>query len=177
MIVLLNGAFGIGKTTVARLVAQMLPGTRVFNPELLGVAIQRSARLVGRSVEDFQDMPLWRRLTVLGIQAAAKLGENVIVPMAFSNLAYLTEVRRCLSHFDPNVVHICLVAPVEIVHDRLRLRGEIAGDPRSAWQYRRSAECCLAHRDSSFAEHLPSGHLTAHEVAALVASRVNALRR
>lgn len=172
MVVLLNGAFGIGKTTVAHIAARMFPGTRVFDPELAGIALQRALRLAGRDVEDFQDIVLWRRLTTVGIRATAKISRHVIVPMAFSNLAYLREVRSGVAEFETNFIHLCLVAPLEVVYERLRQRGDLPGDPRSAWQYRRSAECCLAHDDSAFGEHISTADLTAREVALQVVERM-----
>jgi MoxR-like ATPase len=56
VIILLNGAFGIGKTTVARLLAPRLKRAVRFNPEIIGSALQRTARLFGRKVYDFQDL-------------------------------------------------------------------------------------------------------------------------
>lgn len=150
MILLLNGAFGIGKSTVARRVADALPRSVVFDPELIGLALQRCARLVGARIADFQDLVLWRRLTVLGIRAARVIWPNVIVPMAFSNVAYLREIRARLGRIDPRVFHLCLVAPVDVVHARLRSRG---ADPvTQAWEYERAAECCAVHGSAEFAE-------------------------
>src|SRR5688572_14382278 len=140
MIVLVNGAFGIGKTSVARSLAARLHRAVVFDPELIGIALQRLLRLVGRDVDDFQDLRLWRRLTIIGLRFARMLWPNVIVPMAFSNGAYLDEIRAGLHRFEPNVVHYCLVAPLEVVHQRLRGRGvDLATDD---WLRRRTSECC-----------------------------------
>ena len=36
MIILINGPFGIGKTTTARLLVRRLPGAVVYNPEHTG---------------------------------------------------------------------------------------------------------------------------------------------
>lgn len=149
MIILLNGAFGTGKTTVARLLVARLPRAVAFDPERIGVILHRLARLLGRQVDDFQDLPSWRRLTIAGLRATRTFWPNIVVPMAFSNLAYLQEIRAGLSRFEPRVVHFCLIAPVEVVHARLRSRGESL--TRSAWQYRRASECCLAHRSEDFA--------------------------
>jgi hypothetical protein len=172
VIILLNGAFGIGKTTVARLLSKRMPDTALFDPELAGIVLQRAGRIVGRPVGDFQDMALWRRLTVLGVCAAANVRENVIVPMAFSNLSYLDEIRTGLSRFEPVVFHFCLVAPIEVVRERLRLRGAEPADPKSVWQYRRADECCVVHQAETFAEHVSTIGLTAPQVADEILARV-----
>src|SRR5687768_517725 len=111
MILLLNGAFGIGKTSVARALAARLPRTVLFDPEIIGIALQRLARLAGRKIDDFQDLLLWRRLTVAGLRVTRLLWPNVVVPMAFSNAAYLQEIRAGLDRFETRVFHVCLVAP------------------------------------------------------------------
>src|SRR5688572_5396402 len=152
VILLLNGAFGIGKTTVARLLVPRLPRAVLFDPEIIGIALQRMARLTGRSVGDFQDLPAWRRLTVAGLRAARMLYPNIVVPMAFSNVAYLEEIRRGAGRFEPDVFHFCLVAPVDVVHERQRARRTNSRD--AAWQHRRAAECCLAHQGEEFATHV-----------------------
>lgn len=135
-IILLNGAFGIGKTTVARLLVARLQRAVLFDPEWIGIPLQRMTR-----VDDFQDLRAWRRATIAGLRVVRAFRQHVIVPMAFSNAGYLHEIREGVSRFEPRVLEFCLVAPVEVVHERLRRRGD-AG----AWEYRRSRECCLAHQ-------------------------------
>lgn len=138
MIVFLNGAFGIGKTTVARALVKRLPRAVLFDPEPVGVLLQRIRR-----VDDFQDLALWRRLTILGIRIARVFAKTVVVPMAFSNPAYLQEIRNALPG---DVRHFCLVAPVDTVLARLRQRGD-AGE----WEERRARECCAVHGQPEFA--------------------------
>jgi hypothetical protein len=165
LVILLNGAFGIGKTTVARLLAKRIPNTALFDPELAGIALQRARKLFRRPVGDFQDISLWRRSVVFGVRASLRFHATVIVPMAFSNLAYLGEIQAGIKDFEPSLFHFCLVAPVEVVRARLKLRGAEVTDPSSTWQYRRASECCIAHQDPVFAEQIPTQGLTAHEIA------------
>ncbi len=141
MIVFLNGAFGIGKTTVARALVARLPRAVLFDPEPIGIVLQRIRR-----IDDFQDFVLWRRLTILGLRLTRMLWPNVVVPMAFSNSAYLEEIRDAVSRFEPHVLHFCLVAPYEVVHARLQQRGD-AGE----WGKRRARECCDVHGEARFA--------------------------
>lgn len=153
MILLLNGAFGIGKTTVARALVARLPRGVLFDPELIGMALQRVRR-----VDDFQDLALWRRLTIAGLRATRLVWPNVVVPMAFSNLAYLDEVRDGLRRFEPRVLHVCLVAPLAVVEERLRSR------KAEAWAFRQAAECCRAHARDEFAVHIDATR-TPEEIA------------
>jgi len=163
MIFLLNGAFGIGKSTVARALIERIPEAVVFDPEIIGIILQRAARLAGSPVDDFQDLQVWRRLTVFGLRIARLRSATVVVPMAFSNASYLSEVRDAIARFDPQVLHVCLVAPVEVVHARLRARGS---DPRRhAWEYRRASECCAVHGSARFAIHVDSSDRTPEQLA------------
>jgi hypothetical protein len=163
VILLLNGAFGIGKTTVAREIRRMRPGTLLFDPELIGGPLQLAARLAGRGVDDFQDLAIWRRLTIAGLRSASRVRPRIVVPMTFSNLAYLREVREGLAAGGRDVRHVCLVAPLAVVQERLRRRGSDA--TRSAWSWRRAAECCAAHADPAFAVHVDASARTPSEIA------------
>lgn len=160
VIVLLNGAFGIGKTSVARELVTRLPGAVLYDPEIIGIILQRIARVFGRDVPDFQDLRSWRRLTVIALRVTRLFRKTVIVPMAFSDTHPLQEIRAGIDRFEPHQVHFCLIAPVEIVQQRLRTRRS-AG----AWEFRRAAECCAVHREAIFATHVDAGDRTVREVA------------
>jgi chloramphenicol 3-O-phosphotransferase len=163
VILLLNGAFGIGKTTVARALIARIPGSLLFDPEIIGILLQRSARLFGYPVEDFQDLRAWRRLTVFGLRLARLWSANIVVPMAFSNHAYLQEIRQAIENFEPQLYHFCLVAPTEVLHSRLKRRG--ADPEKQRWEYRRASECCAAHVSCIFATHLKAVDRTPEELA------------
>lgn len=163
MILLLNGAFGIGKTTVARILVQRLPGAVLYDPELIGLALQRLARMAGRDVEDFQELRLWRRLTVLALRVVRLFRENVVVPMAFSDPGYLREIREGIARFEPRQFHVCLVAPLEVVRRRQQSRRL---DPRDAqWQDRRAAECCAVHGGAAFATQIDATGRDVNQIA------------
>jgi dephospho-CoA kinase len=168
MILLLNGSFGIGKTTVAKALRKRLPGSAIFDPELIGSLIRLTPW--GRP-DDYQDLPIWRRLTVAGIRTTRRFRRTVIVPMAFTNLAYLKEIRGGALAADPDVRHVCLTAPLEVVLERLSRRA--AGDPEP-WQVRRARECCEIHGQAAFAEHVPAGDAGPDEIAAEIAGRLAA---
>jgi hypothetical protein len=176
VVVFINGSFGIGKTTVARLLSSLLVQSTVFNPEPLGLAIASLAKLVSRKhrTDDFQDLLLWRRATVRSIRALTRIRRTVIVPMAFSNAAYLDEVVTPLRHGGVYTLHFCLTAPYQVVLQRLRAREGRRGP--SAWQLRRSEECCVAHQGPEFAEHVPAAERSAVDLARYLAERIRATR-
>lgn len=172
VILLLNGSFGIGKTTVARILVDRLPRAVLYDPELIGIALQRITRMVGRDVEDFQDLRLWRRLTVIALRVMRLFCQNVIVPMAFSNPDYLREIRAGISRFEPRHLHVCLVAPLEVVRQRLQTRQV---DPRGAqWQHRRTAECCAVHNDEVFATQIDAADRDVNQIAGQIVQMLTA---
>jgi predicted kinase len=149
--VLIDGAFGVGKTTVARELRRLLPRAALFDPEWVGLALQR---LPGLRVPDFQDLRAWRRGTVAAARAVGAWRPTVVVPMAFSDPAILEEIRAGLARSRRPVLHVCLTAPLDVVRARLAARGEPYGDPAWEWVHRRAAECCDAHADPAFAVHV-----------------------
>ena len=76
MIVWLNGAFGVGKTAVARELVRAHPHARLSDPERIGFALKHT---FWRRV-DYQDVELWRRLTRGQVTRAGRRG-TAIVPM------------------------------------------------------------------------------------------------
>ena len=173
MFILINGAFGIGKSSVARELRARLPGSVIYDPEPVGVVLQRFRR---QRISDFQHLPSWRRLTVAAARGAAVFRVPVIIPMAFSEPAYLEEVRSGLAVSGRPVLHFCLTAPLDVVRARLRRRGHPPEEARWAWMHRRAAECCLAHQSQSFATLVPTESRPAAAVAADLADRVRAAR-
>lgn len=176
MFVLINGAFGIGKSTVARELKSLLPKSVIFDPEWVGFVLRR---IPGRRISDFQDLTSWRQLAVMGARCFGAIRTPVIIPMAFSNSGYLDEVRAGLARSRQPVLHFCLTAPVEVVRERLTARGEPLGDPAWSWVHRRAAECCEAHQSSDFATHVPTEKrpptLIAAQLAALIGDSVKIL--
>jgi hypothetical protein len=175
LVVFVNGAFGIGKTTVARLLRERTPGSALFDPELLGLALRRLPGFVpleGRGTDDFQDLALWRRGTVQGIRLVRALRATVIVPQALSNLAYLRELTAGVRRFEPKVRHFCLVAPFAVVRARLEKRGLDPARDSGAWQLRRAAECCAAHGSPEFSEQIATEDASAADVASAIAARL-----
>lgn len=148
MFILINGAFGIGKTTAANGLLSEVPGAVIFDPEDIGYVLRRlPAPLVGRwrQPSDYQDLALWRLLIGWAGRLAHLRAPVVIVPMAFTNLAYLEGFASTLERSAP-VRRVCLVAPLELVRARLLQRAQVEGrSALSDFEITRSAECVGLH--------------------------------
>lgn len=86
-VVWLNGAFGVGKTSVAGELRQLVPGARLVDPERIGFVVQRT---FWRGV-DYQDVELWRRLTAWRVSSAGRR-TTVIVPMTVTDPVVFEQV-------------------------------------------------------------------------------------
>lgn len=170
-VVFLNGSFGVGKTSVAKALVRHLPRSVRYNPEIFPNGwlwrVPRFVRLENRDTGDYQDMPLWRELTVHTLRQMRRLAPVVIVPMAFSNRDYLREILGKTRRFDSDVHHFCLVAPLETVEARLRQRGD--APKHLEWQLRRARTCCEAHHSRDFAIRIDASDRPPEVLAAEIA--------
>lgn len=156
MIVWLNGAFGVGKTTVARVLVKRLRGSMLVDPEKLGFVLQR---LPGRPRADFQDMPAWRRGTVHAIRVAAAIRRHVVVPMTLVHRAYFDEIVGSLrAHED--VRHFALIAAPDTIRARLLARGT------SGWAVDQIDRCTTALAEPAFARHVLTDERSVEHVVA-----------
>ena len=176
MIVVINGSFGVGKTTVTKLLREAFPGSAVYDPEWAGLALMRLPTWVGlkgAGTDDFQDIDLWRRLTVAGVRLFGLFARGtLIVPMTFSRRAYLEEVVAGLRRHDPETRIFCLRAGLPTVRGRLAGRGTKVEGPGSEWIARRIVECAKAHRHPGFGEPVDTEGRSAREVAEHIAARL-----
>lgn len=132
MIVWLNGAFGVGKTTAAGEVAKLLPSPRVQNPELLGCVLGQTVGRLQRG--DFQHLASWRRGTIALTRWAARGGATVIVPMSVLRPDYLDELLDGVRAHGHDVRHVLLDAPLPVLHARIT---DADADAPRATQWRR----------------------------------------
>ncbi|MGW5821706.1 NUDIX hydrolase [Streptomyces noursei] len=144
MIVWLNGTFGAGKTTAAHEVLDLLPGSTLYDPELLGTGLRSMLppkRL--EEVDDYQDLPSWRRMVV--DTAAALLTEvpgPLVTPMTLLRQEYRDEIFGALAARRIPVRHVLLDAEETILRSRIAHREETPGDPEGNAAVRR---WCLEH--------------------------------
>jgi hypothetical protein len=100
MLVIINGAFGVGKTTVVAILRRRFPGSTVFDPERIGYVLQRLPTFVpfsARRLDDYQDSAFWRFITAYWAGRQARRGGVVFLPMCFSNPAYLRKFGQLCS--------------------------------------------------------------------------------
>jgi hypothetical protein len=176
MIILINGSFGVGKTTVAKLLSHSLPGSAIYDPERVGFGLRRLPgwiKLKGAGSGDYQDIVLWRRSAVAGVRLFRLFASGpIIVPMAFSRRDYFDEVVTGIEPLDSELRVFCLKADLATVKKRLVERGTKIEGPGTEWIARRIIECVEAHNDTHFGEPVDTEGRAAHEVAEEISRRL-----
>jgi deoxyadenosine/deoxycytidine kinase len=167
MILLINGSFGVGKTTVGRILRKRIAGSVLYNPEWTGSLLMRvPIKFEGSGTDDFQDIDLWRKSVVSGIKIFRFIARDVvIVPMTFYRREYFDEIISGVCRFDSQVRTFCLKASFETILKRLEMRGEKIEDGESNWAARKTKECIEAHKAEGFGETINTNGLDADEVA------------
>jgi hypothetical protein len=176
MIVMINGSFGVGKTTVAKLLRHSLPGSAIYDPEWVGFVLRRLPKWVklnGAGSGDFQDIALWRRSAVVGVKLFRIFTSGlVIIPIAFSRRDYFDEFIQGIEPLDSERRVFCLKADLATIKKRLVGRGTRIEGPGTEWIARRIIECVEAHNDPHFGEPVDTENRSAHEVAEDIIKRL-----
>ncbi|MDW0115266.1 AAA family ATPase [Sporosarcina saromensis] len=142
MIIMINGAFGVGKTTVANELLRKMDGAILFDPEVVGYMLRHiipeNVKLEHEQTGDFQDLDMWKPLTVeVAKQLCETYGKDLIVPMTIYNKNYFNTIHDGFLEIDAETVHFCLTAEKETIHKRLIARGEEEGN----WCFAQTDKC------------------------------------
>jgi 8-oxo-dGTP pyrophosphatase MutT (NUDIX family)/predicted kinase len=162
VIVWLNGTFGAGKTSAARELLDLLPGSLLYEPELIGSGLRLllPEKRLGE-VSDYQDLPSWRRLVVDTAAALlSEVGGPLIVPMTLLRQDYRDEIFGGLSSRRIPVRHVLLHAEETILRDRIAQRGDFPGDAEASASVR---SWCLGHL-AAYTKALPWITADAHAI-------------
>lgn len=176
MVVMLNGSFGVGKTTVAKLLRQPLRGSVIYDPEWVGFVLRRLPawiKLEGAGTDDYQNIRLWRKSAVVGTRLFQRFAAGpVIVPMTFSDRAHFDEIVTGIRAFESDLKVFCLRASLATVRTRLQQRGTPLVGAEAEWIARRIGECATAHRDPYFGEPVETEDYAPIEVAEEIIERL-----
>ncbi|GGR62103.1 AAA family ATPase [Streptomyces roseolus] len=168
----INGTHGVGKTTTAALVRQLVPGSRVFDAEKVGETLM-DIRPGLPATSNFQHWPPWRPLVVeTARHVLAYTGGTLVIPMTVLFEEYWREISAGLAGHGVPVRHFVLHA------DRETLRARIAGDtvtgPDSPFRLRYLEPYAEAARTwlHAEAEVVDTTHLTPAQAALRIAESV-----
>jgi hypothetical protein len=178
VIVWLNGPFGVGKTTVMRELVAAWPELLPFDPEYVGGLCRY---LAPEQAADWQDLPLWRDLTVAAADGLLRgYGRPLVVPMTLLREDYAVELFDRLDGMSWPVFHLVLDAPVAVLRARIEGSDEGGPDPAGIAEVRRWRLDHLAPYERAREEWLPDAATmlsTADRTPAEVAAEIVKLVR
>lgn len=172
MIIMINGAFGSGKTTTANKLLPLIPNSMMFDPEEIGYMLRNiipeAIRLDVERTDDFQDIELWRVLTVQTAEALQhQYYKHLIVPMTIYKPHIFEYIVHGFQRMDNQVHHFCLMASEDTIHKRLTGRG----DEANGWTFQQTVKCVEAFKNARFEEHIITDEMTSDEVVSTILLR------
>lgn len=174
MIIMLNGAFGAGKSTVAERLHAALPNSLIYDPEVVGYMLRHLLKGLPQREEeayDFQNIEMWRTLAVAVAEGLVKrYQQHLIVPMTLVNLDYFRYIRAGLAQLDSELYHFALVASVATIQQRLLQRGDTAG----GWSFDQTQRCVTALQHHEFHEQIDTERLDPDQIVEIILQRINA---
>lgn len=167
-LVWINGAFGVGKTTVAEKLVERWPEAMLYDPELIGTLLYGLLPAAALTSGDYQDITLWRRLVrVTATEMLSEYERPLVVPMTLVVPSYFDEIVGGLRREGVSVDHFTLLASNATIMARVR------GSDREEWAASQLPRLA-ALRDPLFARHIDSDTANADEIAGEIASAISA---
>ena len=135
MIIWINGAFGVGKTSVSLELSNILENSIVYNPENMGLFLREN---LGYKKDDYQDYELFKKINYYVIKDLAQHFKNVIVPMTITNKKIYEMIIEKLSK-NIKTKHIILIGNKKTIKNRLDSRID-----STEWSYKQIERCIKA---------------------------------
>lgn len=176
MIIMINGAFGVGKTTIANMLQNEIENSMIYDPEEIGYLLRNvipiDIKRIESSTGDFQDLDLWKELTVdVAKKLITKYKINLIVPMTIRKIEYFHFIYNGFKGIDEQTYHFCLNASKETIYERLRLRGEEEGN----WCFQQTDKCLEAYNTYDFGEYIDTEKLSINDIIQELKEKINLL--
>lgn len=169
MIIMINGAFGAGKTTVSKALQEKIPNSMIFDPEEVGILLRNiipnEIKVQTEKTGDFQDLKLWPKLVVMiAEQVKKQYNRHLIVPMTLRDIEYFKYIYTGLGNIDSEIYHFCLKASVTKIHERLNERGEEPG----SWAFQQTEKCVYAYEKYDFNRYIDTENLGVKEIVDII---------
>lgn len=173
MIIMINGAFGVGKTSVAGALLNTIENSMLYDPEEVGFMlrnivtneIMKEAEKTG----DFQDLELWKVLTVKVAESLkTTYNKTLIVPMTIYKKENFEYILNGFKQMDIDTYHFCLLGQEETIYERLRKRGEEEGN----WCFQQTQKCIVAFKNKCFADYIHTDDMTIADIVRMITDKV-----
>ena len=174
MIIMINGAFGIGKTSVANCLVKNIKNSMIYDPEEVGLLLRniipREVMHDEEETDDFQDFILWKKIVVIiASEIKKQYNSHLIIPMTIRKIEYFKYIFNGMKNIDNNIYHFCLTAPLDKIHSRLNQRGEIP----DSWAFLQTEKCLKAYENYNFGEYIDTQNRSIEEVTQIIIDKIN----
>jgi len=151
LIVWINGAFGAGKTTVAKKLCKKLEKSFIYDPEQVGYFLWDNFPPEIKRKGNFQHIPMWREFNAkILLHLAQNYDGTILVPMALYTRQYYDEIIGTLQTQGVAVKHFILMASDKTLEKRIRKRGR----RKAAWPISHIQTC-----QKAFSTDIPGCHI------------------
>ena len=169
MIIWIDEAYGVGKSTLAEKLHELLPNSFIFDAENVGNAVRDN---MPRSIyygETFEEYPLWFHVcNELLTELNDQFDGVILVPMTLMRQESFARFAEPLRGQGIEIVHVLLESSREIIHDRILERGE----SEDCWCMRHIDECLSAQQQFEDVIRVQSIDQTADELAKEIVERL-----
>jgi tRNA uridine 5-carbamoylmethylation protein Kti12 len=176
MIIMINGAFGVGKTSVANELQKSINNSMIFDPEEIGYMVRNiiteEIAHPYEKTDNFQDYQLWKQL-VVNVASLLKrtYDKDLIVPMTIYNKGYFKYIFNGFKEIDEETFHFCLTAKEETIYERLRKRGESEGN----WCFQQTRKCVDGYKDRCFENFINTDGVNINDIVNIIKQKVSSL--
>lgn len=163
MILFLNGPFGVGKTSVAKVLVDEMNHAMLYDPEVIGTVLKR---VLGpfRQVEDYQDYALWRTLVVGGARVLRRTTRRtLVIPMTVYRREVFDPMVAGLRRLDKDLSCFRLAVSRDVLLDRIS--SDMEDREAYAWRSSHIEVCLEASGDPAFGTEIRTEGRTPAEIA------------
>ncbi len=167
MIYWLNGAYGVGKTTVANRLLPLLRNAHLFDPELVGNGI-RDNYPKALFCETYEEYPIWLETNYRMLKDLhARHEGDIVVPMTLLREgSYAAIIQRLLDEGIP-MKYVYLDADEVTLKHRMIDSGREEPD---SWCVRHIPACLAVQAAETHAVHIPTVGRTPEDIAQEIAA-------
>ena len=171
---MINGAFGVGKTSVANCLVRNIENSMIYDPEevggLLRNIIPREIMIDEERTNDFQDLILWKKTVVMiAREIKEQYNKHLIIPMTIRKIEYFKYIFEGMKKLDDDIYHFCLMAQLDTIHLRLKQRGEIP----NSWAFLQTEKCVKAYENYDFSEYIDTQNIGIDKVAQIIIDKIS----
>lgn len=169
VIVFLNGAFGVGKTSTARALQEALPESLIFDPESVGAMLRDTLKERTDWPGDYQSLPAWGRIVIATVRELRRDYEQpLIVPMTVWRVEVWRHLRDGFQEADSELRAFRLTASEETL--RARILGRPDAEGPHGWCLRHMPVAIAALRDEEYGTEIRTDERTPDEIATVILS-------